>query len=111
MKPQSITLAAGTGATSGMVRLDEWAYPSVVVQISATGSVNFDLQVSLDDPNNQSGFAVPVAGMTWSSTGAVGATGSALVQLPFVPLYARIRTASGTGSLTATFVQAGVGPG
>ncbi len=111
MRPVTITLAAGTGATSGVVRFDEYALPSILIQISATGSVNFDVQVSNDDPNNQAGFAVSPTGMTWSSTGAVGATGSALVHLPFVPLYARIRTASGTGSLTATFVQAGPPPG
>lgn len=106
-----VLTGATAGATGGppIAAMDPWGYPSVSVQCSATGTISFDVQVSNDDPNSPTN-PVSLTAMTWSSTGAVGATASALVSLPFVPLYVRVLVNSGTGSVRATIVQAGPAP-
>lgn len=116
----SITIsAAATGAltvgTNGVadspwVRLDEWAGSHTGMTFVASGTVNYTLQTSMDDPNSPTNAVVPSA-MTWVNTNdsdVVGATATQKSNFVFIPLWVRVLLNSGTGSVTGTFVQQGV---
>jgi predicted secreted protein len=113
------TTAAITVGTNGVgstpwVRFDDWSVAPVAIQCNVTGTVNYTVQSSLDDPNSAFGTPVTPAAMTWNNTNdsnAVNATST--VQTSFytgVPVFARVLLNSGSGSVTATFTQSGVVP-
>ena len=100
----------GTGSTP-WVRLDEWANSYVAIQCNVTGTVNYTVQGSMDDPNSNFGTPVLPSAMTWistSDTAAVGATGAVATNWLFAPTWTRILLNSGSGSVTATIAQAEV---
>lgn len=110
MRP--ITLTTNGVSNSQLARMDDWAPGPIVIQCVVTGTVAYTVQYSNDDPNSPTN-PVPVGSMTWSPSpdaAAVAATGSILTQFASVPLFVRISQATGTGSVIATVVQAGVGP-
>ena len=114
MRPITVTVSDASGGTkySPLVRLDEWAPAHVGVQLSVSGTVNYTLQQSMDDPNSPTN-PVPLASMTWvncADTAAVGASTSIQTNYQFVPLFCRVVLNSGSGTVTATFVQASVVP-
>jgi len=114
MRPITVTVSDASGGTkySRLVRLDEWAPGQVGIQLTVSGTVNYTLQQSMDDPNSP--FSpVPEASMTWvnsADTNVVGATATKQTNYQFVPLFCRVVLNSGSGSVTATFVQASVVP-
>lgn len=117
------TVSIGTNgvAESPWVRLDDYAPAPTAIQCTASGTVNYTVQSSLDDPNTVSNNpntgpgagtvdGMTLAGMTWvnsSDTAAVGATGTIQSNFLFAPKFARILLNSGSGSVTATFLQSG----
>ena len=110
MRPITVTVSNASGGTkySDLVRLDEWAPGQVGVQLTASGTVNYTLQQSMDDPNSPTN-AVAQGSMTWvncADTAAVGASSTVQTNYQFVPLFCRVVLNSGSGSVTATFVQA-----
>src|SRR5262249_24558815 len=113
MRPVTVWVGPGVSpaSTSQMVRFDDYAPGLVAIQVNSVGTVNWTLQSSLDDPNDQSGQAVAVAMMTWvnsSDSNAVNATtASVQTNYQFAPKFARILLNSGTGAVTATFIQHG----
>ena len=99
------------GVASAWVRLDEWGFPQVSIQCSVTGTVNYTIQTSNDDPN--SAFPNPPlpSAMVWVNsldTNAVGATANLSSYLAYCPLWVRLLLNSGSGSVTMTAVQANV---
>ncbi len=110
------TTAAVTVGTNGVgstpwVRLDEWANSYVTVQCNATGTVNYTVQGTMDDPNQPWGSAPLPQNVNWinsSDANAVGATGSIATNFLFSPTYVRVLLNSGSGSVTARFAQADV---
>jgi hypothetical protein len=106
------TTAAVTVGTNGIastpwVRFDDWAPAPVSIQCNASGTVNYTIQQTLDDPNSATNPVTPSA-VTWiatSDTAGVGATGSIQSNYAYVPIFARVLLNSGTGSVTATFLQ------
>lgn len=110
MRPIVVTVSDASGGVkySNLVRLDEWAPGQVGVQISVTGTVNYTLQQSMDDPNSTTN-PVDQASMNWvncADTAVVGASATKQTNYQFVPLFCRIVLNSGSGSVTGTFVQA-----
>ena len=100
--------AAGS-STSNIVRMDDWNRSPVGIQCVVTGTVNYTVQGSMDDPNDPSN-PVPLALMTWTSSPdslAVGATASIMTSWLFVPKFLRILLTSGSGSVVATALQPG----
>lgn len=100
---------AGTNTVAGSswVRLDSWAFPQTAIQCNASGTVNYTIQVSMDDPNSISN-PVSVANMTWLNTNdadAVSAIGDVFSNFDWTPTWARILLNSGNGTVTATFAQ------
>jgi hypothetical protein len=111
------TTAAVTVGTSGVastpwVRFDEWAAAQIAIQCDVTGTVNYTVQSTLDDPNSVSNLVIPSA-VVWvstSDTAAVGATGTVQTNFAYCPVFGRVLLNSGSGSVTATFTQSGVVP-
>lgn len=106
----AVTIGTNGVAYSPWVRLDPWANSYISIQCTASGTVNYTLQQTLDDPNSLASPVNPNA-MTWvnsSDTAAVGATGTIQTNYGFTPVFARVLLNSGTGTVTATFVQTGV---
>lgn len=121
-KVTSITInAAATGAitvgTNGVastpwVRVDEWANAQIAIQCDATGTVNYTVQSTLDDPNSATNPVLPSA-VVWVSTSdaaAVGATGSIQTNFAYPPIFIRALLNSGTGTVSMTVVQASAVP-
>lgn len=110
--PSAGNISIGTPgtATSAWARFDDWS-PSnqVTLQINVVGTVNYTVQTTLDDPNSPTN-PVAAASVTWFSAGdsaIVAATASVQSSFGVLPLFARVLLNSGTGSVTATFVQTG----
>lgn len=105
------TLTVGTSVISASrwVRLDEWAFNGIGIQCDASGSVNYTVQSTYDDPNSPT-YPVGPSSVTWvnsADTAAVGATGPIQTSFTYIPTYARVLLNSGSGTVTATFVQSG----
>jgi hypothetical protein len=101
----AVTLGTNGVAASPWVRLNEWARPAIGLQLNATGTVNYTVQVSYDDPNSRANPVTPSA-MVWSGT-LVGGTVDALSSLTEVALFVRTLLNSGSGSVATTVVQYG----
>lgn len=104
-------LIVGTNgvASSAWVRFDDWAPSSISVQCVASGTVNYTVQQTLDDPNSPTN-PVGYASVAWFSSpdsNLIAATGNIQSNYAFMPTYARILLNSGTGSVTGTFIQNG----
>lgn len=93
--------------------MDDWAPGPISIScVISGGTGTYSVQVSNDDPNSPTN-PVAVGSMTWlPSPDALSqnATTNILTQLTQVPLFIRINQSAGTGIVTATIVQAGVGP-
>ena len=128
----SITIS-GTGVASGAVAgtaisgtdpgplasgpwtyMDSWALNSVALQVNVTGTVNYTVQSSLDDPNlTRPQTVVPPSAVNWYALGVMtSATTTSQASFGVAPVMVRltINTATATTS-SATFdiVQAGGG--
>lgn len=100
---------AGTNGVAGSswVRLDSWAFPQTAIQCNASGTVNYTVQVSMDDPNSPTN-PVAVTDMTWLNTNdpdAITAIGDVFTNFDWTPTWARVLLNSGTGTVKATFAQ------
>lgn len=103
------SLKVGTNGVAGSrwVRLDSWADAQTAIQCNASGTVNYTVQVTMDDPNDPVSPVSPV-NVTWLNTNdadAVTAIGDIFTNFDWTPTYARILLNSGSGSVTATFAQ------
>jgi len=105
----AITFGTTTTAASPWVRFDGWGLPQAAVQCVKTGTINYTVQQTLDDPNSPTS-PVAMSDVTWASaadTALVGATGSVAGSFSVVPVFARILLNSGSGSVIGTFLQLG----
>lgn len=106
------TVAIGTNGIAGSpwVRLDEYALPNLSIQAVVSGTINYTIQQSYDDPNSPTNVVLPSA-MTWSQL--VAATGSsAVTNVAYQPLFVRVLVNSNTNpaTVTTTFLQTGIVP-
>jgi hypothetical protein len=108
----AVTVGTNGVASTPWVRLDEWANTQVAIQCDVTGTVNYTVQSTLDDPNSNFTAAVVLpSAVNWiatNDTAAVGATASLQTNFAFAPVYARVLLNSGSGSVNATFSQSNV---
>jgi hypothetical protein len=108
----AITVGTNGVGSTPWVRLDEWASPSSLIQCDATGTVNYTVQFTLNDPNSPTNPVAPSA-VDWinsNDAAAVGATASIQTNALFSPLYARTLLNSGSGSVTMTVSQYSAAP-
>lgn len=102
-----ITVGTNGVAGSSWVRLDSWADAQTAIQCNATGTVNYTVQVTMDDPNSPTN-PVDLNAITWlnsNDTDAVTAIGDIFTNFDWTPTFARILLNSGSGSVSATFAQ------
>jgi hypothetical protein len=115
----AVTVGTNGVASSAWVFLDSWALPMTSIQCDISGTVNYTVQATLDEPNSPTNPVAPAA-VTWVNspdTAAVGAVvaiqtsyGGFAAYAAMSPTYVRILLNSGTGTVTATVIQAGVVP-
>lgn len=102
-----ITVGTNGVAGSRWLRLDSWADAQTAIQCNATGTVNYTVQVTMDDPNDPVN-PVAIGSVTWLNTNdadAVTAVGDVFTNFDWTPTYARILLNSGSGSVSGTFAQ------
>ena len=105
----AITVGTNGVAASPWVRLDAWAMPQVAIQCTASGTVNYTVQQTLDDTNAPTS-PVAASAVTWVShpdSNLVGATGTVQGNYAYVPTFTRVLLNRGSGTVTATFTQSG----
>jgi len=108
----AITVGTNTIASTPWVRLDEYAQAQVSIQCVVTGTVNYTIQQTNQDPNSTFNPINPYS-VVWSNTSdsaGVGATGTVMSYFAYAPLWCRVTLNSGTGTVNATFSQLGVAP-
>lgn len=102
-----ITVGTNGVAGSRWVRLDSWANAETAIQCNVSGTVNYTVQVSMDDPNSPTN-PVAISSVTWlntNDTDAVTSVANVFSNFQFTPTFARVLLNSGTGTVTATFAQ------
>jgi hypothetical protein len=105
----AITAGNAQAGASAWVNLDPWALPSLAVQCTVSGTVNYTVQQTMDDPDSPTNPVSPPA-VTWfgcPDTALVGATASAQTSYTFCPAWIRVILNSGSGSVTMTVSQSG----
>lgn len=113
----SITISAGAAgaltfgtsavASTPWIRLDEWASPATAIQCVVTGTVNYSVQETLQDPNSSTNAVLPYQ-VIWNDSldpNVVGATATQLSYFPNTPIFTRVTLNSGTGSVSSVFSQ------
>lgn len=106
------TISVGTNGVcaSQWINFDSWSnVAAVMIGCDVSGTVNYTIQLTQDDPDS---YANPTSAsaMTWVSSsdpGAVGATGAIISSFTYAPAWARILLNSGSGTVTGTFTQLG----
>lgn len=107
-----VTVGTNGVAASRWVRFDSWASPNVVFQIDVSGTVNYTVQTTMNDPNDPIS-PTPIGSVIWfSSTDAnvVGASTAKQSSFTNAFTFVRILLNSGSGTVTGTFAQFGVAP-
>lgn len=104
------TIQVGTNgvAHSQWINLDPWALGNCACQAVVSGTVNYTVEVSNDDPNSY-GNPISASAMTWDDNyaGVTGATASTQFSMASAPLWARVLLNSGSGSVRLTVGQYG----
>lgn len=103
----ALTVGTNTVASSPWVRLDPWANPNVQVSCVATGTVNYTVQQTADDPNSPTDSVLPQS-VTWQSAtdpNLQGATGNVQSSFAFAPAWVRVLLNSGSGSVAMNLTQ------
>lgn len=107
-----ITVGTNGVAGSSWVRLDDWAPASWSIQADVTGTVNYTVQTTSDDPNDPTN-AVAIGSVQWlssSDSNLVGQSATKFGVFTGTPRYVRVLLNSGTGSVSATVLQSSNGP-
>lgn len=100
----AVTVGTNGVAASRPIFLDTFAFPQVAIQTTASGTVNYTVQQSLDDPND-----VGSANVTWVNhpdSALVAATATAQGNYAYAPRVMRVVLNSGSGSVKVTAIQA-----
>lgn len=107
MRPISITLSdASLGALqSNPIIMDYHGRPEVSLQVTVSGTVNYTVQQTLDNPNaadvTPTWFDHPDANLVAQTVNRQG-------NYAYIPVAVRLVLNSGSGSATITVVQAGL---
>lgn len=108
----AITVGTNGIASSAWVRMDDYAPSLISLQANVSGTVNYTVQTTLDDPNSPTNPVNPYS-VTWvnsSDVAVVGVAATAQSNFMFAPIFAKVTLNSGTGSVTTTFLQSSNGP-
>ena len=104
MKPVTVSVAS-PATSSAPVILDFFGRPEVALQVVVTGTINYTIQQTLDDPNATSPTPVwfdhPDANLVSQTVDRQG-------NFAYMPRAVRIVRNSGSGSARFTVMQAGL---
>jgi hypothetical protein len=103
----SVSDASGGAKNSNAAVLDYYGRPEVSLQIVVTGTANYTVQQTLDNPLE------PGVTPTWfdhPDANLVAQTVNRQGNYAYIPVAVRIRQNSGTGSVVLTIVQSGLHP-
>lgn len=102
----TITVGTNGVAASPWINFDTWAMGTINGQAVVSGTVNYTIQTSNDDPNSY-GNPIAASSMAWDSNaaGVTGATASTSFGFAASPLWMRILLNSGSGSVRLTAIQ------
>lgn len=105
----NITVGTNDIASSPWVMFDPYAFPQISLQCDVTGTVNYTVQQTLDDPNSTTNptTAYNVVWFDNPDANLVAETVSRQGSYAIAPLYARVTLNSGSGSVKSTFIQLG----
>lgn len=101
------TVTVGTNGVAGSrpIGLDQMGISPTALQVTVSGTVNYTVQQTLDDPNR-----VGLSSVAWVNnpdSALVAATGTVQGNYAYQPQLTRIVLNSGTGTLTYTVIQSG----
>ena len=99
-------------ASSRPVRIDLDALPQIALAIDVTGTVNYTVQQTLDDPNDP-GNPVAYQSIVWldhADTALVAATASKQGNYGYAPSWVRLLLNSGSGTAVLKVNQSGGAP-
>jgi hypothetical protein len=107
-----ITVGTSGVASSRPIFLDRFGFAPTALQVDVTGTVNFTVQQTLDNPNGPVGGpgVTPYDDVTWFNhpdSALASATADAQGNYAYIPNMTRITLNSGTGSVTYKVLQAG----
>jgi len=104
----TVTVGTNAVAASPWIRLDDWSMSQTALQAIVSGTVNYTVQQTLDDPNDPTNpvAASAVAWVSHPDTNLVGATANVQGNYNYSPRYVRVLLNSGSGSVTLTANQA-----
>lgn len=105
----NVTIGTNGVGGSPWAFLDLGAMANIALQCTVTGTVNYTVQSTLDDPNSPTNPVDP-EDVTWVSSNdaaVVGATATKQSNFLFVPSYIRVLLNSGSGSVAMTVNQSG----
>lgn len=107
-------LIAGTNgvADSPWLRLDDYAPSPTAVTVVVDGTVNYDVEISQDDPDSFIS-PVPIGEMVWLDAldaNLVNESANKTGGITFTPCWVRLTLNSGDGSARMTVTQAGTIP-
>lgn len=108
----SLTVGTNGVADSPWVRFDDFAPNYVSVACTTSGTANWTVQLTLDDPNDPQ-TPVSAGSMTFQNatdTNLVSQAAANRGGLQYAPTFARVVLNSGTGSVRGTFLQSSNGP-
>ena len=94
----NVTVGTNGVASSRPIFFDMWAPGTVALQTDVTGTINYTVQQTLDDPNK-----VGYANVNWinsQDTNLVGATSGFQSNYSFAPICCRVLVNSGSGSVS-----------
>lgn len=107
----AITVGTNGVASSRWMRMDEYNNAPTSVQCTVTGTVNYTVQQSLQDPNSPTN-PVTTYNVTWFPSldpAVVAATSTQVSYFQNPPLWARVLLNSGTGSVSTVISQNSTG--
>jgi hypothetical protein len=105
----AITVGTSGVASSRWMRLDSWAFSQVGIQVDVTGTINYTVQQTFDDPNDPTNPTSP-ANVIWVNSPDSAVVSKAVDEQSFyayAPTFIRITANNGAGSARLTAVQYG----
>lgn len=103
----ALTVGTNGVAYSPWARLDGFAAQVIGLQCTVSGTANYTVQSSFDDPNSPTASVAPQS-MTWINSqdpSVVTATTSLQSFFPYCPVWVRTQLNSGSGSVVTTVQQ------
>jgi hypothetical protein len=105
----AITVGTNGVASSRWMRLDSWAFAQVGIQVDVSGTINYTVQQTFDDPNDATNPVSP-ANVIWVNSADSAVVAKAVDAQSFyayAPTFIKITANSGTGSAKLVAVQYG----